>query len=44
MLVACAAQAQTTNAKSWNSQTAAAYLDGRKYADVLTIRLSEHLT
>jgi squalene-hopene/tetraprenyl-beta-curcumene cyclase len=29
MLLACAAEAQTTNAKNWNSQTAAAYLDGR---------------
>jgi squalene-hopene/tetraprenyl-beta-curcumene cyclase len=29
MLLACAAQAQTTNAKTWNRETAAAYLDGR---------------
>ncbi len=29
MLLACAAQAQTTNAKTWNRESAAAYLDGR---------------
>jgi squalene-hopene/tetraprenyl-beta-curcumene cyclase len=29
MLLACAAQAQTTDGKSWNRQTAATYLDGR---------------
>jgi hypothetical protein len=28
-LLACAAQAQTTDGKSWNRRTALAYLDGR---------------